>query len=141
MTGQCRPRGPLQATLLSVFSCMIMTLSEMDLAMGLNVTAERKFIKNPSVKLAGLLQSTCVPQASTPLRHLTITDFGWKAKLALAMHYTAFVPYSVTAECNTHKLVPMLCCLWKPCPCTKLGASTYEMLLHVHCSITSTCAM
>ena len=34
------------------------------------------------------------------------------------MHYTAFVPYSVTAGCsltgNTHRLLHVLCCLWLP---------------------------
>ena len=37
-------------------------------------------------------------------------------KLAIAMHHTAFVPYSVTAGCsvtgNPHRLLPVLCCLW-----------------------------
>ena len=41
-----------------------------------------------------------------------------KSKLAIAMHYTAFVPYSVTAGCsltgNTHRLLHVLCCLWLP---------------------------
>ena len=34
------------------------------------------------------------------------------------MHYTAFVPYNVTAGCsltgNTRRLLHVLCCLWLP---------------------------
>ena len=41
-----------------------------------------------------------------------------KVKLAITMHYTAFVLYSVTAGCslsdNTHRLLPVLCCPWLP---------------------------
>ena len=45
-------------------------------------------------------------------------------KLAIAIHHVAFVPYSVTAGCsltdNTHRLLPVLCCLWLPGICQEL---------------------
>ena len=53
-------------------------------------------------------------------------------KLAIAMNFTAFVPYSVTGGCsltgNTHRLLHVLCCLWLPSDQGILPSATIVLL-------------